>query len=240
MDGYRRRTAIELEKRQTQKGIKLESTFHKIPIIHPMEQRTDEWRQVRSRKITASRMSDVQSGGEGRKDYMLDLMLERRSGKFQKDNGFVNKHTEMGNRYEPTARAFHSLTQGIKIRQVGFIEASPSLGFSPDGVIGRSGLLEIKCRIPKTQLKTILAGRMPPADRWQVQFSLWAGKKKYCDYVSFCPFLDDPNEKYFYRKIERDEQTIAGIRLEVVRFLNEMKQTESALKKEQYMGELLT
>ena len=121
-----------------------------------------------------------------------------------------------------------------------FVEVSPDIGFSPDRLIGRSGLLEIKNRIAKTQLKIILAGRMPPGDRWQVQFSMWAGKKKYCDYVSFCPFLDDPNEKYFYQKIEMKETLIAGIRSEVVRFLNEMKQMESALKKEQYMGELFT
>ncbi len=218
----------------------LEDTFHKAAIIHLMAQKSLEWFKVHSGKISASYMSIVQSSGQGRQDYMLTLMLERRTGKVREDNGYVSEHMEMGNKYESVARAFHSLTQGIKIREVGFVEASPDLGFSPDGIIGKSGLLEIKCRIPKTQLKTILAGRMPPGERWQVQFSMWAGKKKYCDYVSFCPFLDDPNEKYFYRRIERNEPLIAGIRSEVVRFLNEMKQMESALKKEQYMGEFFT
>lgn len=220
--------------------MKLENTFHKTPIIHPMKQRTDEWHQIRFDKITSTGMSKVQSSGQGRQDYMLALMLARRSGKVQEDNGYVSEDMEMGRKYEPVARAFHGLTQGIKIREVGFVEASPDIGFSSDGLIGRPGLLEVKCRIPKTQLKTILAGRMPPGERWQVQFSLWAGKKKYCDYVSFCPFLDDPNEKYFYQRIERNEPIIAGIRSEVIRFLNEMKQMESALKKEQYMGELFT
>jgi len=219
--------------------MKLESTFHKTPIIHSMEQRTPEWDEVRRRKITASCMELVKSSGEGRKDYMLELMLERR-GIVERENGYVGEWMEMGKKYEPVARAFHALTHGIKIREVGFIEASPDIGFSPDGLIGRSGLLEIKCRIAKTQLKIILAGRMPPGESWQVQFEMWAGKKKYCDYVSFCPFLDEPNEKYFYRKIERNEPLISGIRSEVIRFLNEMKQTESALKGEQYMGELFT
>lgn len=240
MDNTQRTTASLLEMRQSKKGIKLESTFHKTLIIHSMEQRTPEWDEVRRRKITASRMELVKSSGEGRQDYMLQLILDRKSGKIQENNGYVSEHMVMGRKYEPVARAFHALTQGIKIREVGFVEASLDIGFSPDGAIGRSGLLEVKCRIPKVQLKIILGGRMPPEDRWQVQFSLWAGKKKYCDYVSFCPFLDDPNEKYFYRKIERNEPLIAGIRSEVVRFLNEMKQTESALRGEQYMGELFT
>lgn len=209
--------------------MRLEDTFHKKPIIHTMDQNTPEWFDVRLGKVTASQMAKVKSGGTGRKDYMLKLIGEKRTG-LPAEN-WNGKWTQFGHEYQPQATAYHALTQGIKINQVGFVEVSPDLGFSPDGLIGRWGIFEVKCRSPKIQLATILSGRMPPEVRWQVQFQLWAFNRKWCDYVSFCPYMKSHDDKYFYRRVARDEATITTIRVEVTAFLNEMVSIEATLDK---------
>jgi len=222
-------TVRELEKKQT-KGIRLEDTFYKKPIIHSMDQNTPEWDTVRLAKVTASNMDKVKSSGSVRMDYMLKLIGEKRTGQCD-PNQWNGKWAKFGHEYEPQARACHALTQGIIVKEVGFIEVSPDIGFSPDGLIGRWGLLEIKCRSPKVQLATLLAGRMPPEERWQIQFELCFGKRKWCDYVSFCPFMKKHDDRYFYRRILRNESIITAIRSEVTAFLNEMVSLEATLDK---------
>ena len=218
-----------VDKKQTQGSLRLEDTFYKKPIIRNILQGTSEWDEVRLKKITASNFRLVQSSGTGRETYMRRLLAEQLTGLKQKDDWLGNQWTNFGHEYEPMARAYHALEQCIKIKQIGFVEVSPDIGFSPDGEIGRPGMLEIKCRSAGVQIQTLEAGRMPPSVRWQVQFSLWAWKKKWCDYVSFCPFMKSDANKYFYRRIERDEVTITQIRNEVTRFLNEMDSREAKL-----------
>lgn len=209
--------------------MKLEQTFHKKPIIYEdLIQQSPEWLSgPRLGKITASKMAQVKSRDTGRKKYMLQLIGERLSG-MPKRGGFIGKQTDYGNEYEAEALAYHELEQGLTIRRVGFIEISPDLGMSPDGLIDNKGMVEVKCRYPHIQLATILSGQMPPAERWQVQFSLWGLGLTYCDYVSYCPDIKT-GAKYFTQTIYRDMATTDTIRNEVVNFLNEMSSIEASL-----------
>jgi len=205
----------------------LEQTFHKKLIFHDVEQQTPDWFLLKLGMVTASKMPQVKSSDTGRRKYMLQLIGERLSGIPKR--GFTGvKSTDYGNEYEGQALACHELEQGLTIQRVGFIEISPDLGVSPDGLIDDDGMVEAKCRYPHIQLETILRGQMPPQDRWQVQFSLWGLGRDWCDYVSFCPDIKT-SARYFTIRIYRDTITIALIRDEVVRFLNEMISIEASL-----------
>jgi len=207
--------------------VTLEQTFYKKPIVFDMEQQTPEWFLEHLGLVTASKMAVVKSSDTGRRKYMLQLIGERLSG-IPKRGGWSGKSTDYGNEYEAQALACHQLESGQEIRRVGFIKFSPDLGVSPDGLIGGDGMVEAKCRYPHIQLDTILNGKVPPQDRWQVQFSLWGLGLDWCDYVSFCPDMKT-SARYWHKKIPRDAVVITTIRNEVTNFLNEMTSIEASL-----------
>lgn len=205
----------------------LEETFYKESIFYDIEQQTPEWFLEHLGLITASKMALVKSSDTGRRKYMLQLIGERLSGLPKR--GFTgSKGTDYGNEYEEQALACHQLESGQEIRTVGFIKFSPDLGVSPDGLIGDDGMVEAKCRYPHTQLETILSGKMPPQERWQVQFTLWGLGLDWCDYVSFCPDLKT-SARYWCKRVPRDPVVITQIRNEVTGFLNEMTSLEASL-----------
>lgn len=59
------------------------------------------------------------------------------------------------------------------------------LGFSPDGLVGTDGLIEIKCPRAKGHLLTILADEIPAQYVPQLQAGLLVSGRKWADFVSF-------------------------------------------------------
>lgn len=71
---------------------------------------------------------------------------------------------------------------------VGFMrrdEDGWTLGYSPDGLVGDDGLIEIKCPRAKTHLRTILADEVPAYYMPQLQAGLLVSGRKWIDFVSF-------------------------------------------------------
>ena len=63
-----------------------------------------------------------------------------------------------------------------------------SIGYSPDGLVGDVGLIEIKSRRPKNHLLTILAGEsgeVPAENMAQIQCGLLVSNRSWCDYISY-------------------------------------------------------
>lgn len=60
------------------------------------------------------------------------------------------------------------------------------IGYSPDGLVGDDGLLEIKSPRAKTHLLTVLADQVPAHNMAQLQTGLLVSGRKWIDYVSFC------------------------------------------------------
>lgn len=60
-----------------------------------------------------------------------------------------------------------------------------SLGYSPDGLVGRDGLIEVKSRRGKTQVETVLSGQIPGENVAQLQAGLFVSGRAWLDYVSF-------------------------------------------------------
>lgn len=88
---------------------------------------------------------------------------------------------------EPFARDLYS-QHFAEVTQVGFMireERGWQLGFSPDGLVGDEGLIEIKAPRPKTHLRTILADQVPAHYLAQCQAGLLVSGRNWLDYVSF-------------------------------------------------------
>ena len=113
---------------------------------------------------------------------------------------------------EPYAVEQYEREYGNTVKHCGFVTNSAlgfPVGYSPDGLVGDDGLIEIKSKLPKLQTKVILdhiVGRLdeliPNEHMMQIQVGLWVTKRKWCDFISFCnghPMVTirvDPIAKY--------------------------------------------
>lgn len=99
----------------------------------------------------------------------------------------TSKDMERGNLDEPYARDVYSeryapATQlGFMVRDFG----NYSIGYSPDGLVGDDGLLEIKSRKQKIQLATFLDDEVPAENMAQLQTGLLVSGRDWIDYMSY-------------------------------------------------------
>lgn len=114
------------------------------------------------------------------------LVAERLTG-FTEDI-FTSADMERGRMDEPVARDLYSehhapaLVVGFMIRDDwGF-----PIGYSPDGLVGDDGLVEIKSRRQKNHLATVLADKVPAENMPQLQCALLVSGRAWIDYVSYC------------------------------------------------------
>jgi hypothetical protein len=178
------------------------------PIYLNCEQGTDEWFSARSGILTASVMGcllvngkDKSGLGDGAFTLMNQLIGERFTGE-PADKFEGNRHTERGHELEPVARAFVSERLGIEILSCGII-LNHGCGYSPDGLVGEDGLVEIKTKLPKHQITVILGGVVPPEHVVQCQTGIWLSERDHLDFASFFPGMP-----LFHTRIYRDEAMI--------------------------------
>lgn len=188
--------------------------------IFNCEQGSAEWLSCRLGIPTASEFSTVMAKGRGggdsvtRRKYMLTLIGQRKTGVVEE--GFTNKHTERGHEFEPDARNLYAMVADVEPVQVGFLRRG-EVGASPDSLIGTDGLLEVKTKLPHLQLELLLADEVPAEHKAQIQGQLWVSGRQWLDFVSYWPGLE-----LFVKRVYRDEQYIAQIKVAVDDFLAEM------------------
>jgi hypothetical protein len=202
-----------------------------------MQQGSEEWKQARCGRVTASRVHDIvavtRSGGytSGRKNYLADLVIERLTG--QPAPSYQSAAMLYGIETEPKARFAYALAKGVEIDEVGFV-SHPTIamaGCSPDGCIGWNGLVEIKCPNTATMLEVLLGGKPDPAyiDQAQFQMACCSGRQ-WCDLVTYDNRLPEPMQMHVLR-IERDDKAIAKLNIEVEQFLIDLDATVDLLRK---------
>ena len=95
---------------------------------------------------------------------------------------------ERGTLDEPYARDKYS-EHHAPVDQIGFMVRNFGeflIGYSPDGLVGEDGLIEIKSRAPKKHLATILADEVPAENMAQCQTGLLVSGREWIDYTSYC------------------------------------------------------
>jgi putative phage-type endonuclease len=196
-----------------------------MEILH-CEQQSEEWYQARLGKVTASHFKDVMNKKSGRETYMMRLLAERVTG--VREESYSNKYMEDGIELEPEAREHYQWVTDNDVVQVGFVETTNDVGCSPDGLVGNGdGLLEIKCPKLTTHLGYIIRGVLPATYKPQVQGQLWVCKRKWCDFVSYCP--DYEKQPMFCVRVERDEAYLSQLSAAVATFVTELQEMEKKL-----------
>lgn len=195
-------------------------------MIEMMEQGTDDWFAARLGKVTASRVADViaktKTGySASRENYMAQLICERLTN--TKGESFTNAAMQWGTETEPLARAAYEALKDVLVDEVGFV-SHPTIemaGASPDGLVGDSGLLEIKCPNTATHIDTLLSETVPTKYITQMQWQMVCTGRHWCDFVSFDPRL--PAElQLFVKRVEYDPVYGAMLEKEVILFLTEL------------------
>lgn len=195
-----------------------------------MEQRSPNWFEVRWGVATASRFADILAvGAKGqplasRVNYLSELVTERLTPPPTEDDGYKNSAMNWGIENEPLARLEYELLTGNTVEDA-FFEKSQEIeaGASPDGYVGETGLIEIKCPNTATHLGTLKKQEVPSIYFTQIQGQLWITGRAWCDFVSYDPRLPE-NARIFIKRVERDESYIKNLEAEVKKFLNEVDQ----------------
>lgn len=158
---------------------------------YKIEQGTEEWKDIRKGKMTASNAQAIATAGKGLETYINDVMAEFYAN--AEKRGYSNVHLEAGHELEPVARDLYAFEKGVEVKQCGFIEHSEFVGASPDGLIEDDGGLEIKCPDNKTHFQHIILKEKAIAASyiWQIQMNLLITGRKYWDYVSYSPNYDE-------------------------------------------------
>jgi predicted phage-related endonuclease len=198
------------------------------------EQRTEEWFEARQGKATASRFKDVlattKNGSEAaaRRNYRAELSVERLTG--ISPERYLFRSMQWGDETEELARVEYILKSGNQVEETGlFIHKEIAAGASPDGVVGKDGTIEIKCREIALHIQMLKFDRVTPEYIAQVQGQLWLTGRKWCDFVSFVPELPD-NAQLFIKRVERDDAYIATLEEAVRQFLQEVDQEVEFIK----------
>jgi putative phage-type endonuclease len=196
-------------------------------------QGTPEWLAERAGKVTASMISNVLMKPEtaGYRDYQAQIVAEILTDKPQ-GSDFTSAAMQFGSETEPLARSAYEAETGFSVDEVGFcqhplIERS---GASPDGLVGNSGLVEIKCPKVATMLAYLLADVVPAAYKNQMQWQMACTGRDWCDFVSFRPDLPEHLQLFIIR-FKRDPARILELETAVIAFLDGVDKMLSQLKK---------
>lgn len=202
-----------------------------------MQQGSEEWIRARLGKVTASKVKDVMTKGRGsepsatRRNYMMDLLCERLTGKQSGPDLSRNLAVQRGVELEPVARSAYEIDKGLMIQEVGLIDHPTIAGFaaSPDGVVCSDGLLEIKCPGTANHIAVIQTERHDRQYEWQMLAQMACTGRAWVDFVSF----DDrmPEElQYACFRFERDDKRIAEMEAEIKAFLEELAELEQEMR----------
>lgn len=128
----------------------------------------------------------VTADNDTSRGLILTLAAERITGRV--DPTWVSADMQRGTDEEPFARDAYADAFGLPVVELGFMTEDKwgfTLGFSPDGLVGDDGLIEIKSRRQKTHVAIVLAGEVPEQHMAQIQCGLLVSGRKWCDYVDF-------------------------------------------------------
>lgn len=190
-------------------------------------QGSDEWKQLRMGKVTASRVADIvaktKSGpAASRANYAAQLIAERLTGK--PGESFSNAAMQWGTEMEPEARRAYEFYRDTDVSEVAFV-LHPSIGdtgASPDGLVDADGLVEIKCPNTATHIETLVGLTAPAKYITQMQWQMACTGRMWCDFVSYDPRMPE-NMRFFCVRVQRDAELIASLEKEVLVFLSEVR-----------------
>lgn len=155
-------------------------------------QGSDEWHDQRRGIVTASVVGQLVTptlkiaSNDKQRAITWQLVAERIIG--WTDPTYVGDDMLRGIEDEPRAREKYEEVYGRTVTGIGFLLRKAEtwqLGCSPDGLVGDDGMIEIKSRMAKHHLHTILDDEVPAQYMAQCQAGLLVSGRKWLDFISY-------------------------------------------------------
>ncbi len=159
-------------------------------------QGTEEWLKLRCGVITASEIKTIltPSGKPASNDKARAYIWQKAS---ERITGFLEPAFEtrdMLRGHDDEGFAKHEYSRHFEpVSDCGFITeefiGGVTIGYSPDGLVGNTGLIECKSRKPKFQIETLLnyqkSKEIPSEFMAQIQAGLMVTGREWCDFISY-------------------------------------------------------
>lgn len=151
--------------------------------------------------------------GQGAETYADELLMKMLG---VEEDEYVSYDMQRGNEQEPKAiiayeqRTFTEVTvsKNSDVQKERFYH--PKYDFvsgEPDGLIGDSGLIEIKSPKAKWHLRNYIEDAQLSNYYNQMQGYIWILEREWCDFVSWHPGFPE-GMKLSIKRVERDQETI--------------------------------
>jgi len=167
-----------------------------------MEQRSDEWFAIKKGKASASRAQAIGNGGKGLENYVIEIMAEYYS--IAERENYINEHMQRGIELEPIAKQVYELEHDCEVREIGFAEYNEYIGCSPDGLVGKDGMIEIKCPCDRIYLGILINEKIDSGYVWQCQMNMLILKRKWCDLIFYNPNF---KKSMYIKRLKADKKT---------------------------------
>lgn len=167
------------------------ATFHGPKIHADLTQGSDEWLAARRGILTASEMPRIitptlkVASNDKSRAHELEIAAQRISGYVEPS--YISDDMLRGQEDEFYARQLYA-EHYAPVEQAGFITNDRFgfiLGYSPDGLVGDDGLIEIKSRRQRFQIETIAADEVPSEYMIQIQTELLVSERQWVDFISY-------------------------------------------------------
>jgi hypothetical protein len=184
-------------------------------IAHSVIQGSEEWHQLRLGKLTGSQAHILllKDNSKTKETYINSKVAEIATGRRSDTDIWANsRHMERGKQLESTIVFLYEIKKSVTVEHAGFIEIDNLVGCSVDGLVGDTGLIEVKAPDTPGYVKVVAEDYIDSKYFAQMQFNLYVTKRKWCDYVCYNQYF--PNPLHILR-IERDEDFIQWLAKEI-------------------------
>jgi len=202
-------------------------------LIKDLEQRTEEWKQIRKGSIGGTRVKTVMA--KNNLPLVDELIAEKHSDLIEET--FVNDAMQRGIDLEPFAIAEFEDRIEMKVDSFGLVtnDDFPGCHLSPDGLIlDGSGVplsgVEVKCPSTKKHVEYIRTNRIPAEYKFQVYHYFTI-----CETIESMYFVSyDPRfevRPFHFIKITREEHAdqLEEFETKLYKFIDKLSEYESAI-----------
>lgn len=160
-------------------------------------QGSDEWLEARRGILTASEVKLILTptlkiaNNDKTRGHAYELLAQRISGFVEPV--YIGFNADRGHEDEMWARVEYSKNVA-EVSDMGFITNDKfgfTMGYSPDGLVGDDGAIEVKSRVQKYQIQTIIehvatgSASIPDDYIMQHQAGLMVSERKWIDFISY-------------------------------------------------------
>lgn len=153
-------------------------------------QKSEEWHHVRKGKITGTTLKSIMGTPRAKQEALYETIAERLTVGVEAEMADYESDIDRGNRLEPEAIAAFEFQTGKKVEVVGFCESDDEefIANSPDGLIGDTEAIEVKCPAGKNYVKAWLTNEIHDDYHWQtVQYFVVNEKLETLYFVVYNP-----------------------------------------------------